>query len=111
VISLLAIDAIFRYIGEYNIIQHSTIVFILCFIGAVAISAVIGVVLPMASMRLNLVWKATLPKVVEFTSAMEKFGLFDFNTQLAFVSAQKMYVFIADNPIYHGVQENARVKR
>ena len=108
---LFAIEAIFYYIGKYNIIQNATLIYIFCFIGVVTVLAVIGIALPMASLKLNLAWKATLPEVVEFTAAMRKLGLFDFNTQLAFISAQKVSVFIADNPILHDIQKNARVKK
>jgi len=108
---LIAMDTAFHYIGQNKILQNPTIALILGFIGLVAVFAGITIALSLASLRLNLAWKATLPKAVEFASAMQRLGLFDFDTQLAFVSTQKMHVFIADNPILQDAQENARVRR
>ena len=107
---LIALDQMLYYVKKYNIINNSTLIFIFCFIGIVSVIAVIAITLPRMSLRLNLARRAILPKVVEFTSAMRKLGLFDFDTQLAFLSAQKMHVFIADKPIHNDIQENACVK-
>ena len=108
---LIAIDATFQYIGQYKILQNPTFALVMGFIGVVAVCAGITVALLWVTLRLNLTWQAILPKAVEFTSAMRKLGLFDFDTQLAFISAQKMHVFIADKPMLHDVQENVCGRR
>ena len=108
---LVAIDATFHYIGHYKLLQNPVFAFVMGFIGLVAVCTGVTVALLLVTLRLNLTWKAILPKAVEFTSAMRKIGLLDFDTQLAFVSAQKMCVFIADNPILNDIQENVRVRR
>lgn len=106
---LAAMGIAFYYIGKYELLKNSSAP-ALDIIGLAVVFSLITVALLMASLRINLAWKVTLPKAVEFTSAMRRLGLFDFDTQLAFVSAQKMRVFIAEAPILHDVQENVRAR-
>lgn len=102
---LAAMGIAFYYIGKYEVLKNSSAPAI-DIVGLAVVFSLITVALLTASLRINLSWKVTLPKAVEFTSAMRKLGLFDFDTQLAFISAHKIRVFIAEMPILHDVQEN-----
>ena len=60
------------------------------------------------STRANLVWSVTLPKALEFSSALRKLGVLDLKEQMDFARKHKLSVFIADTPILGDEQENVR---
>lgn len=109
-ICIAAIGIAFYYIGKYEILKNSSALAI-DIVGLAVVFSLITIFLLMAVLRINLSWKTTLPKAVEFSSAMRKLGFLDFDTQLTFVSGQEMNVFIADKPLLHDIQENVRAKR
>lgn len=101
---------VFYYIGKSEFIKTSNAPAI-DIVGLAVIFSLIAVVVLRALLRIHLSWKVTLPKAVEFSSAMRKLGFFDFSTQLAFVSAQGMNVFIADKQFLHDMQNDVRARR
>jgi hypothetical protein len=75
-----------------------------------ALSTVIGIAVVKVSSRVNFAWSVTLPKAVEFSSALRKLGILELKKQIAFVREHSFDVFIADVPILGDDQENVRAK-
>ena len=59
---------------------------------------------------LNLSWSVTLPKAVEFSTAMRKIGKLDFVDQMACIHKNPLRVYIATAPIHGEQRENVRAK-
>jgi hypothetical protein len=110
IVCLMAMGAIFYLIGKYNFFKDSATPAIDA-VGVAVIMTMITVALLMASLRLNLSWKVILSKAIEFTAAMRKLGLFDFDTQLAFAAAHNLHIFVANKPLLHDFQENVPARR
>ncbi len=63
-----------------------------------------------ASTKLNLAQSVSLPKGVEFSSAMRKLGILELEDQLACIRKRKLPVFIAAEPLLEDEEENVRAK-
>ena len=75
-----------------------------------AFFAVAGIAVIKFSSRVNFTWSVTLPKAVEFSSALRKLRVLDLKKQIAFVREHKLAVFIAAAPILGDDKENVRAK-
>ena len=75
-----------------------------------ALFAVVGVIVIKLSSRMNLAWSVTLPKAVEFSSALRKLKILDLKKQIAFVRDHKISVFIASAPIIGEERDDVRAK-
>ena len=75
-----------------------------------ALFTVVGIAVVKLSSRVNFTWSVTLPKVVEFSSALRKLKVLEHKKQIAFVREHKLSVFIAAAPILGDDKEEARVK-
>lgn len=75
-----------------------------------ALFTVVGIAVVKFSSRVNFTWSVTLPKVVEFSSALRKLKVLEHKKQIAFVREHKLSVFIAAAPILGDDKEDARVK-
>lgn len=71
---------------------------------------VVGIAVVKFSSRVNFTWSVTLPKVVEFSSALRKLKVLEHKKQIAFVREYKLSVFIATAPILGDDKENVRAK-
>ncbi len=102
---------LFHYAVKYNFFKNSIITLVFSFIGLSVICSIVMIMVLMAILRSNFSLKLILPKAVEFSYAMNKLGLFDFYTQLSFMSVHKIRLFIADDPLLHDIQDKVRAKR
>lgn len=75
-----------------------------------AIFSVIGFVAIKFSSRFNLAWSVTLPKAVEFSSALRKLRILDLKKQIAFVREHRLSVFIAAAPILGDERGNVQAR-
>ena len=80
----------------------------------IIISVFIGIAVILWLMRLaaglNWSWPVTLPKAVEFSTAMQKMGKFDIADQMASIHKHRLRVYIAETPIHGEQHENIRAK-
>ena len=60
--------------------------------------------------RLNLSWPVSLPRAVEFSTAMCKMGIFAFIDQMAFIHKNRLPVYNALKPIIGESDENIRAR-
>ena len=58
----------------------------------------------------NWSWPVTLPRAIEFRSAMRKLGITEPEEEIAFVKKHKIYVFIAAKPLAGDEQETVRAQ-
>lgn len=63
------------------------------------------------TMKLNIATKVTLPKVVEFSHALQNLGVYKFDEQIDFIVREKVFVFVADAAIPSPYTEDMSVKR
>lgn len=63
------------------------------------------------TMKLNIATKVLLPKVVEFSYALQRFGIHRFDDQIDFVAREKIFVFVTDEAMSSPDKENMSVKR
>ncbi len=75
-----------------------------------ALFTIVGIAVVKFSSRVNFTWSVTLPKVVEFSSALRKLKVLEHKKQIAFVREHKLSVFIAAAPILGDDKENVRAK-
>ena len=103
VLCILPMGLAFYFIGKYDVFSNSNSPAI-DIVGVAVVFSLITAALLSDSRRVNLSWRVVLPQAVEFSSAMRKLGLLDFDTQLAFVASQKMNLYIAERPILNECQ-------
>lgn len=75
-----------------------------------AFFAIVGIAVVKLSSRVNFTWSVTLPKAVEFSSALRKLRILDLKKQIAFVRERKIAVFVAATPILGDEKEKVRAK-
>jgi hypothetical protein len=88
--------------------RNSTVVYYIIFIG-LACGFVSWMFMRWAA-KLNWSRQTTLPKAVEFRSALQRLGIIDPSERIEFVRKQKLSVFISLLPFLQEEMENVRVK-
>lgn len=78
-------------------------------------SSLVMVALTFLFMKLTMKWniatKVNLPKVVEFSHAMQQLGIPRFDDQIVFIARQKIFIFVAGTAMPAPFKENMSVKR
>ncbi len=75
------------------------------------LTSLAGYYLIKLSMRLNLVLPVTLPKVIEFSHAMQTLRILNFDKQVDFLSEKDVHIFLAPNPILQTTAQHLLVKK
>lgn len=63
------------------------------------------------TLRLNIAFSVTLPKVVELSYAMKSMDIPEFDDQINFIAKHRLDVFVSQTPISSPYKENATVKK
>ena len=98
------------FVGFQRLIESATTVDVFMAVFIAAAWILIGYACIKFSTRFNLVQSTTLPKAVEFSSAMRKLGILELDEQMDFVRKQRLSVFIAATGILDEAQENVAAK-
>jgi uncharacterized membrane protein len=88
--------------------RDSTAIFAIILVGLGCV--LIGWLFMRWAAKRNWSWPVTLPRAVEFRSAMEQFGIVDPDERVYFVRKHKLPVFIAPKPLVGLEHENVRVQ-
>lgn len=113
-----AIASLFMFVGLTGFIQlyhaglfsQNTIIVFFGFASALVIVA-ISVLLMKQTFYANLTTKVTLPRIVEFSHALQNIGISRFDEQIDFIVRENVLVFLSDETILPPFKENASVKR
>lgn len=113
-----AIASLFMFVGLTGFIQlyhaglfsQNTIIVFFGFASALVIVA-ISFLLMKQTFYANLTTKVTLPRIVEFSHALQNIGISRFDEQIDFIVREKVLVFLSDETIMPPFKENASVKR
>jgi hypothetical protein len=112
-----SVSIIFFIVGEIvlidiykaGIFSQTMQKFIIIITIAVVVSLLTYIVMEL-SVKLNIVFGVTIPMVIEFSHALKKLQLFEFEKQIEFVSNHKIPLFVAKISIYPYYKDNVRVK-
>ena len=112
------IASLFMYAGLIAFIQlylaglfsQNTIIIFFGLASALLIVAISFFIMKL-TLGANLTTKITLPKIVEFSHALQNIGIRRFDEQIDFIAREKVFVFVSDETILSPYKENASVKR
>lgn len=88
--------------------RDSTTIFAIIFVGLFC--GFVGWLFMRWAAKRNWSWPVTLPRAVEFRSAMEQLGIVDPDERIYFARKHKLPVFIAPKPLVGTEHENVRVQ-
>ena len=112
------IASLFMYAGLIAFIQlylaglfsQNTIIIFFGLASALLIVAISFFIMKL-TLGANLTTKITLPKIVEFSHALQNIGIRRFDEQIDFIAREKVFVFVSDETILSPYKENASVRR
>lgn len=102
--------ASFIYLYGAGIFSQKAIIIFFGLTSALVIVAISFLVMKL-TFGVNLATKVTLPKIVEFSHALQNIGIKRFDEQIDFIAREKVFVFVSDETIPSPYKENASVKR
>lgn len=88
--------------------------FVILFLAVCASSALLAFIIFFVmkwTLRLNITFSVTLPKVVELSYAMKSIDIPEFDEQINFIAKHHLDVFISQTPILSPYKKNATVKK
>lgn len=112
------IASVFMYAGliaflklySAGLFSQNAIVIFFGFVSSLMIVALSFLLMRM-TFGANLATKITLPKIVEFSHALQNIGINRFDEQIDFIAREKVFLFVSDDSIVPPCKENASVKR
>jgi hypothetical protein len=112
-----SISVIFLFIGVIVLLNPDKIgvfpqtmrIFIFC-VAIAVLSTLLALIVMQLSIKLNIVFSVIIENVIEFSHALEKLRIFEFDKQIDFISKRKIPLFVAKESIYPFYKNNIRVK-
>lgn len=113
-----AIASAFLFVGQITFIRLYTsgffdqgVVTIFFVLASSLVMVAITFVVMKLTMKMNIATKITLPKVVEFSYAMQSLGVHRFDEQIDFIARARIFIFLADVAMPSPYKEGMSVKR
>lgn len=114
----IAITSVFMLSGEYAFIwlykaglfSQNTIIIFFGLASALIVVAISFYIMKL-TLGVNLATSVVLPKIVEFSHALQNIGINRFDEQIDFIIREKVFVFVSDDTMQSPYKENANVRR
>lgn len=113
-----AITSVFMLVGEYifiwlykaGLFSQNTIIIFFGLASSLIVVAISFYIMKL-TLGANLATSVVLPKIVEFSHALQNIGINRFDEQIDFIIREKVFVFVSDDTMLSPYKENASVRR